>query len=697
MNHRKALRALFEPESVALIGASGDERKNTSRPQRFLSRHGFAGKVFPVNPSRSEVFGRPAYPDIGAVPGGADHAFIMVPTAAVPAVIDDCAKAGVRVATIYTDGFAEAGTDGLARQQRLVSNARSKGIRILGPNSMGVVNVHDGVALTVNAVLELPRLVAGPLSVVSQSGSVIGTLLSRGQARGFGFAKLASVGNESDISVAEIVTYLAGDERTGAILLFLETLREQAALGAAARGALKAGKPVFVYKLGRSAAGRTLAATHSGAMTGAAEAVAAWFRHHGIVRLDTLDGLIEAPPLFAATRFPQGRRVAVMTTTGGGAATVADRLGTFGIELVPPPAARVERMRAHRVELAARQLVDLTMAGTRPEVAREALQSLLDSAECDLVVVVVGSSGQFHPELAVRPIIDAAAGRAKPVAVFILPEADASLRLLAEAGIAAFRTPEGCADAARAYLDWAPPLAPGRPKRRALTAAEGALAAARGPLLDERASGEVFRSLGLEVAASTRIDGPGRNWDLRFPVAVKLLSSGISHKTEIGGVILNLHSREEVDAACREITARVRQHGRAPAIEGFLVQEMVSGVAEALVGFHRDPEAGAVVTVGLGGTLAELHRDFAVRAAPVSRKSAKAMLDEVRGFAMLRGYRGLPRGDLSALAQAVSALSGLALLDAPAILEAEINPLIIRAEGEGVVAVDGVIRIDEVR
>ncbi|HEY5701015.1 MAG TPA: acetate--CoA ligase family protein [Gammaproteobacteria bacterium] len=692
MGRAKIFRALFEPDSVALVGASGDERKNTSRPQRFLSRHGYAGRVMPVNPTRSEIFGLTAYPSVDAVPGRADHAFIMVPTAAVPDVVRQCGDAGVSVATIYSDGFAETGADGLARQASLVETARDAGVRILGPNSMGVVNVHNGLALTVNAVLELPSLKSGPLSVVSQSGSVIGTLLSRGQARGFGFSKLVSVGNECDITIAEIVSHLAEDERTGAVLLFLETLRDQEALGVAVREAFAAGKPVFAYKLGRSDVGRALAATHSGAMTGSGEAVDSWFRHHGIVRLDTLDGLIEAPPLFSSFVPAKARRVAVMTTTGGGASTVADRLGTFDITLVPPPAALVEKMRAHRVDLSAKSLVDLTMAGTKAEIAQSALELLLDSPECDLVAVVVGSSGQFHPDLAVRPIIDAAKRHSKPVAVFILPEAAESLRLLADAGIAAFRTPEGCADAVRAYLDWRPPVPAIKSRTRRLTNVSKRLNGADGPLLDEQASCEIFNGLGVTTARSVFVEGPGQQWDLHFPVAVKLLSSKLSHKTDVGGVILDLHSRESVHAACREIGARLRQRSLDVPIQGFLVQEMAIGVAEVLMGFHRDAEAGPVVTLGLGGTLTELHRDYAVRVAPVSLKTARQMINEVRGLRILSGYRGMQRGDKAALARALSAFSNLALLEAPSVLEAEINPLIVKTAGEGVVAVDGVVR-----
>jgi acyl-CoA synthetase (NDP forming) len=429
-------------------------------------------------------------------------------------------------------------------------------------------------------------------------------------------------------------------------------------------------------------------------MTGAGEAVAAWLRHHGIVRVDMLEGLIEAPPLFLGSRPPAGRRAAVVTTTGGGAATVADGLGSFGISLTTPPPALVERMRAHRVDLAGKTLVDLTMAGTRPEVARQAIEALMESPDCDIVVVVVGSSGQFHPEIAVRPIIDAAGGRKKPLAVFILPQAEASLKLLAEAGIAAFRTPESCADGMRAYLDWRSPEPPVPRKQHELASVREKLSARGSDLLDERGACRVFEALGIKIARSTVIEGPGENVKLHFPVAVKLLSSRISHKSDLGGVILDLLNQESVHAACREIATRLGGERSAVPIEGFLVQEMASGLAEALVGFHRDAEAGPVVTLGVGGTLADVHRDFSVRCAPVSVKTAHDMIHEVRGFAGIRGYRRARRGDVDGLAKAVSAFSQLAALKDPEVLEAEINPLIVKPKGEGVVAVDGVVRVN---
>ena len=285
--------ALFRPKTVALVGASGDPNKNTGRPQRFLVQHGFDGAVYPINPGRDEVQGVQAYKSVSDVPVAVDHALLMVPAAKVPAAIEDCIQAGVCVATLYSDGFADLGTeDGHARQRELVELARSGGLRLVGPNSLGVMNFNIGLTLSVNAVLEMDDIRPGGLSVVSQSGSVLGSLLSRGAGRGFGFAKMVSIGNESDVGVGEVMQMLVDDDDTSTILLFLEGLRDAPQIASAARAARAAGKPVVAYKLGRSSLGRELAATHSGAMTGDAAVSDAFFKAHGIVRVNMFETLI---------------------------------------------------------------------------------------------------------------------------------------------------------------------------------------------------------------------------------------------------------------------------------------------------------------------------------------------------------------------------------------------------------------------
>ena len=245
-------QALFEPRAIALIGASGDARKNTSRPQRYLRKHGYTGRIIPVNPGRDEIFGEKAYPDLVSVPEPVDHAFVMVPADAVQAAIEQCAAKGVAVATIYSDGFAETGAEGRRKQERILDIARAGGVRVIGPNCIGLMSIDPGCAISVNAVLEMAEIRAGPLAIVSQSGSMLGGLLSRGLGRGVGFSKLVSVGNESDLSVGEFTDLLVDDAHTETILLFMETIRDADKLAHAARRAYASGKRVIVYKLGRS-------------------------------------------------------------------------------------------------------------------------------------------------------------------------------------------------------------------------------------------------------------------------------------------------------------------------------------------------------------------------------------------------------------------------------------------------------------
>jgi acyl-CoA synthetase (NDP forming) len=636
--------ALFRPRAVALIGASGDPAKNTARPQRYLRKHGYAGRIVPINPGRKEVLGEAAYPTLADAPGEIDHAFIMVED--VERALEDCGRKGVPVASIYSDGFADKGREGAARQGRLAARARELGVRLLGPNSMGVVDLRRGLALTVNAILEMESLPAGSTSIVSQSGTMLGTVLSRGAARGLGFAKLVSVGNECDLGVGELAELLVEDPDTRVVLLFLETIRDPERLARAARRAHAAGKPIVAYKLGRSALGQALARSHTGALAGADAAVDAYFRDCGIVRVDLLETLIEVAPLLQGRRppdLPRPGRVAVVTTTGGGAATVVDRLGLAGIEAVGPrPDAPIH---------------DLTMAAT-PRVYQETLEKLLESAQCDAVLATVGSSAQFHPGLAIEPILAASAKQsAKPLAVFLTPHAERSLSLLAQQGIAAFRTPEACADAFAAYFAWASPRNP--PQLPVPSVPQDAF--------------ELAEALGIPAAPRAIARAPGYPHSIPYPVAVKVLDA--EHKTEVGGVALDVSTRSE-------FLKVVEAWGK----QAVLVQKMEHGLAEAIVGYRDDAVVGPLILVGAGGTLAELYRDFSLALAPVTAEEAERMIARVKGLAVIRGYRNLPRGDATALATAVSHFSRLALVPGRPVAEAEINPLIVKADG--VVAVD---------
>ena len=403
-------RALFEPRSIALVGASADPAKNTARPQIYLRKHGYTGALYPVNPGRTEVLGEPAFATLEAIPGPVDHALIMVPAAGVLPALEACARKGIGVVTVYSDGFTEAGPQGQAMQQALVSRARELGVRLLGPNSIGMINVAGKVPLSVNAALACDTLTAGRVAFVSQSGTMLGTVLSRGQARGLGFSRMISVGNESDLAVGEITRLLVDDPQTDVILLFLETLRDAPALADAARVAYRAGKSIAVFKLGRSEVGAQLAVSHTGALAGSDAACDAFFREHGIVRVQFLETLLEIAPLLVRTgsaarsaanqanasgagpamtakgaqaaRRPGPPRVAVVSTTGGGAAMVVDSLGLRGVDVVGPTPGFIADMAAQGITLRAAPIIDLTLAAT-PARYEAVLRGLLAADFCD--------------------------------------------------------------------------------------------------------------------------------------------------------------------------------------------------------------------------------------------------------------------------------------------------------------------------
>jgi acyl-CoA synthetase (NDP forming) len=678
-------QALLSPRSVAIVGQSDDAAKTAGRPLKYLRQAGYAGRIYPVNARRETVLGEPAWPSLGALPERPDHAYIVTPTEGALAAVEECGRLGVPVATILADGFTEANPGGAARISRLRAVCTETGIRLVGPSSLGVVNLRDKVLLTANAAFAEPELRVGRIFAASHSGSLIGAFLSRGAACGIGFAGLVSVGTEIDLSIGEICAATLDDPDVDAYLLFLETMRKADALRAFALAAAAAGKPILAYKLGRSAEARELAVSHTGALAGEDDMADAFLADCGIARADTFDGLVEGLPLLA--RIPLGAhiRVGVVTTTGGGASMAIDRIAASGVTVAAPSAATLARLAEAGIEVTPARLVDLTIAGARYDVMKAALDILLTAPEFDLVLAVVGSSARFHPQLAVQPIVDCA-GAAKPLAAFIVPEAPQALALLRSAGIPAFRTPEACADVIAA--------AARRRVPKPIVARDRTPPCGAGRLLDELEAGALLDRLGIARAPAVAIEASvARAPELSFayPVAVKVLSSALPHKTDVGGVVLDVRSGADLLAAIATLRGSIAKHRPDVPVGHVLVQPMVSGLGDVLVGYRVDRDVGPLVLVAAGGVLTEIYRDRSLRLAPVDLAEARAMIDEVRALKMLSGYRGKPAGDLAALARAIVAWSQLAVMDDPMVAEAEINPLIVQAHG--VVAVDALVKL----
>jgi acyl-CoA synthetase (NDP forming) len=601
----------------------------------------------------------------------------------------------VKVASILAGGFADAGAAGASLQGELEQIVKQTGIRLVGPNSIGTVSTDPPMALTANAAFAVDKLRVGNWGLVSQSGSLIGALLSRADARGIGFSRLISVGNEVDLKVGEIADLLVDDPKTKAILLFMETLRDGERLARAARRAHAAGKPVVAYKLGRSDIGQELAKSHTGAIAGSDATFDAFCQRHGIARVSMFESLVDVPALLvdrppAPPGQKGGKRVAVATTTGGGAAMVVDNMAMAGLDIADPPQELVDWLKPLGIAAGEGKLVDLTLAGAKPEIVSGTIERLLADDNNDAAIFVVGSSAQFNPELAVEPLLKFA-GSKKPFAVSLTPAAEKSLALLTAAGVPAFRHPESCAEAMALCL-LRPKPQPEPKLAEPSAAAREALEAGRNGF-DERKATALFAALGVPVAKSMAVPDARRVAaaveEVGGPVALKILSADIAHKTEAGGVALGLTDGQTASVAAREMEKRVKAHAPNAKLEGFLVQKMERGLAEVILGFRRDPLVGPTITVGLGGVLAEIYKDAATRLAPVDEAEAMSMIGEVKGLATIRGYRNLPKGDVAALARAISAFSAIAHRAFASVSEAEINPLLVKSDG--VVAVDGLV------
>ncbi len=686
--------ALFTPRAIALIGASDTPGRNNSRTQLYLRKHGYTGSIYPVNPKRDSIYGEKCYPSVTAIPGPVDHAFVTTPPATVPQVIRECGTKGIPVATVFTAEFAESGPEGVRLQQEVINAAKECGVRLIGPNCMGIYNMDPPATIAPNLILELPELKKGNIGVVSHSGSLTGTFISRGQARGLGFSKIVSIGNESDITVAEIGEMLVDDPKTDAIILFLETVRSADAFAAMARRAYAKRKPVIVYKLGRSEAAQEFTASHTGAIAGTDAAIDAFFRQHAVIRVNQFETLFELPMLILGREPKPGNRVSVVSTTGGGGGMIVDCLGVAGIEATAMPEDRARKLMDDGAIFSNGPLIDLTFKGTRSENVAVVLDALVAMPECEGVVMVVGSSAQFHPELALRPFLNLK-GAKKPLGAFLVPDAPESNRLLTDAGIAGFRTPEGCADAFRCCLGWHPPIEAPAKSSSVMARVEKALAGLPEGTLDERHSRMLFDALGVPQAASAIAESEDaaakEAGKVGFPLVAKILSPDIAHKTEAGGVVLGIQDERALGEALATIRTRVTAYRKDARIGGFLLQKMERGLAEVLLGYRLDPLVGPTVVLGTGGILSEVYGDVAIRIAPVSKATAREMIEEVKGLAPIRGYRGMPEGDLDALADAIVALSDLARLPHARVQDAEINPLLVRKKGDGVVAVDGLV------
>lgn len=681
------VRALLNPASVAIVGASNDPTKLTGRPIAHLQRHGYPGRIYPINPRYQTIGDLVCYADARDLPEAPDLGLVLVGADRVIESVRQLAAIGTRAAVVLASGFGEAGEEGRARQAALRDAAGS--MRILGPNTIGLVNLTDGVMLSASGAMEMAEFTRGSIALVSQSGGILGSLLSRAVGRGIGFSKLVATGNECDLEVADFLDALAADEATSVIALYLETIRDAAKFRAAAQRVLAAGKRIVAYKVGRSESGANSAVSHTGALAGADEVYDALFTQLGVIRAQTFADLLDIPAALATGRSLPGKRVAIVTSTGGAATIVADNVGLAGLEMPPPDPDTAAKLRALDLRDAVldRNPIDVTLAGLRPDLFRTIIQILVDSPSYDAIVVVVGSSSIGQPDVVARPLVESLGTTIKPLMAYVSPDAPGIVQHLNRSGIPAYAAPESCASALVAMLPCA--VAAATPRRAvSVDCADLPVGA-----LNEAASKALFSRFGVpvtrEASAVTAQDAAAAARVFAGPVVVKILSNEILHKSEVGGVAVGV-ALEDVERCCVDMLARVTQRTSAK-IDGFLIQELVRGGVELILGAHRDPQLGPYILLGAGGVTTELYQDVALRLLPLDRTQARGMIDSLTCAPLLKGFRKAPLADVEALTDAILSFASMVDSLGDRVREAEINPVFVLPQGQGVRAGDGLV------
>lgn len=689
------LDSLLNPASVAIIGASPDPHAIRGQLLLLLRKNGFAGRIVPVNPSHAEIGGLPCFPTIAAG-GGADVALVAIAAAAVLPALEACAAAGVKHAVIISSGFAEDAAAPPDLQDRIAALAHRTGMRVLGPNAEGFHNEVTRVSATFSPAVDRdadnhPTATHARIGIVAQSGGMGFALYNRGRALGLSFSTIVSTGNEADLTAADLLAHMAADPDTACILLFLEAIRDVAAFADAARQAAAAGKPIVAIKAGRSAAGQIAAASHTASMAGWDVGYDAFFRHHGIVVAAELDEALTIAAALVTNPRAQGggggNRVAVVTISGGAGALSADMLDAQGLTLPELGEATQAEIRAFIPSYGtARNPIDLTAGGAQGGGTLRAIELLTRDPAIDQIICVTTLANPARVTLdgpALRALL---AERRKPVLFYsyTLPS-PLGRQTLADAGAVICPSLATLAGAARALQHPAP--APAMPPPLALPDAVLATLSGAAGTLPEHEAKALLTACGVEMAPAQLVTQRARLADaataIGFPLAVKIQSAAIAHKTEAGGVRLGIADMPALEAAYDTVLANVARHMPDAPIDGVLLERMAAPGVEMIIGTIRDPTFGPIVSVGAGGVMTELFRDVAYALAPLDEAAAVALIGTLRSARLLHGWRGAPAADLPALARLVSLVSRIAAAGQATICELELNPVIVHPAGPG--------------
>ena len=702
------LSPLLNPESVAIIGVSKSSSRIGGRLFKYLSKHGYKGSLSLVNPKYKELKGVKCYPRISDIPIPIDCALIAVPEKNVISVLSECADSNVRAAVVFSSGFAEMGSYGKKKQRKIKELAKTKNLRICGPNCIGLINFNNHVALSFSQFLEIDTLIPGNIGFISQSGALGGSLVNRAQDKNIGLSYFISSGNEADLGVSDFIKYLVlHDEKTKVIAALIEGFKDGSKFVEAAELALKHRKPIIVLKIGETEAGKKAAASHTGALVGSDSVIDAVFNQKGVIRVHNYDELLQTASLFSKGKIPKGNRVGILTSTGGGGIIMADYYTKLGLT-VPGLSQKTKELASKEISSFGQVANPFDLTGqifSDPEMFGRCMKLFMEENNFDIIQVNVSMVAGQSSEKRALYILESARGSLKPIVTWWAAGSlsEPGIKILSDSEIALFRSPERCAMAVKSLVKYYQLLETRSDSTKyrydddysiSLDSAKNILDAGD-TCLSEHQSKALLKLYGIPVTRENVAKSPHEAIsfaeEIGFPVVLKIDSLDITHKSEAKAIRLGVKSKEDILQFYEEIIENVEKYDPKARINGVLVQEMTRSGTEVIVGMSEDPQFGPTIAFGLGGIFVEVLKDISLRVVPLLKSDAELMVRETKGYEILRGLRGKNRSDIEAVIDVLLRISRLAEDWKHYISEIDINPLIVFDEGHGVKALDALV------
>jgi len=697
------MKELFKPRNVVVVGASREPGKVGHAVLRNIIESGFKGEVYPVNPRADKILGLNAYKSVLEVPGDIDLAVIVIPAQAVLDVMEECGRKGVKYAVVISAGFKEIGGEGIEREGKLIEIARKYGVRVVGPNCLGIIDLHTPLNASFASIPETK----GGIAFISQSGALLSAILDWAPKAGIGFSKIVSLGNKADLNEVDFLTYLGEDPETKVILLYLESIAD-------GRRFIEVGstvtrkKPVILLKGGITEAGAKAALSHTGSMAGGITALKAALRKAGIIQVSSVSELFDMAIAFNSQPIPTGSRVGIVTNAGGAGVVISDLLVSRGLKLAEPSRHTVDYLRSVLPPVASVYNPVDVIGDAKADRYGVAIEALLRDPNIDSLLVILTPQVVTEPEETAKVIVELSRRYpSKPILAIFMGggKVEKATRILIENNIPVYDMPERAVTAVLGlsnYREFRELLTKALEyvevfdvdKEKALEIIEEVRRQGRRVLLEHEAK-EIVRSYGIPVVPTKLAVSEDRAVEiarkLGYPVVVKISSPDIIHKSDIGGVITNLKSDDEVAEAFRTVISNARRYVPTASIYGATVQKMVPKGREVIIGATKDPVFGHLIMFGLGGIYIELFKDVSFRLAPLSMYEAKEMITETKAYTLLRGFRGEPPADINSIVNILLRVSKL-VTDIPQIVEIDINPLFVYEIGA--IAVDARIIIE---